>query len=386
VVIRWLALIVAVVTLCLASWIVLPGPTYFLLTFSVGAPEVSAWLIVSSLVALGLAAAGMRTPPVSHVAQVAAACAVVSLLLAISPFVRLPSALRRFDFEAAPLSSQPARPLRTKRMSILDLFRGIPTGEARTTRGIRFENASRAPLTLDVYQPAERGKYPVVVQIYGGAWQRGEPAANADFAKWLAAGGYVVVAVDYRHAPAARWPAQLTDVLSSLAWVRDHAAEFDGDTSRVVLIGRSAGGHLALMAAYSERPLNLRGVISYYGPTDLAESYRHPPSPDPLHNRAVEEALLGGPLDAMADRYAAASPVTYARRGLPPTLLIYGSRDHTVEPKYGRALRDQLAPVGTPVVYLEIPWADHAFDAVFNGVSSQVALYYTERFLAHVTR
>lgn len=380
--IRWLALVIAVVTLVLAAWIVIPGPTYFLLTFSVGAPEVSAWLIVSSLVGLTLAVTGVRD---SHVAQIAAACSLVSLLVAVSPFVRLPPALRRFDLETSALSAQPTHPLRIKRLSVVDLFRGIPTGDAHVTRGIRFGNSTGAPLTLDVYQPRERGKFPIVVQIYGGAWQRGEPAANANFATWLAAGGYVVVAVDYRHAPAARWPAQLTDVVSSLAWVRDHAAEFDGDTARVVLIGRSAGGHLALMAAYTEGPLNLRGVISYYGPTDLAESYRHPPHPDPLHNRSVEEALLGGPVDAMPDRYASASPVSYARRGLPPTLLVYGSRDHTVEPKYGRELRDRLAPMGNAVAYLEIPWADHAFDAVFNGVSSQVALYYTERFLAHVT-
>ena len=79
---------------------------------------------------------------------------------------------------------------------------------------------------------------------------------------------------------------------------------------------------------------------------------------------------------------------TFARARLRcvPTLLVYGGRDHIVEPKYGAIVVDALRARGTPVAYLEIPWADHAFDEVFNGPSSQIALYYTERFIAKVTQ
>jgi acetyl esterase/lipase len=63
-------------------------------------------------------------------------------------------------------------------------------------------------------------------------------------------------------------------------------------------------------------------------------------------------------------------------------LLIYGSRDHIVESKYGRGLAQSLTAQGNQAVFIEIPWADHAFDSVFQGVSNQFALYYTERFLA----
>jgi acetyl esterase/lipase len=119
------------------------------------------------------------------------------------------------------------------------------------------------------------------------------------------------------------------------------------------------------------------------------EAFKNPPSPDPLRIRSVEEALLGGTLDQMPDRYADASTITHVRAGttpLPPTLLIYGGRDHIVEPKYGALLVNALRARGTSVAYLEIPWADHAFDEVFNGPSSQLALYHTERFLAKVTQ
>ena len=220
------------------------------------------------------------------------------------------------------------------------------------------------------------------VQIYGGAWQRGKPGDNRDFARWLAARGYVVFGIDYRHAPAFHWPAQIDDVRLCLAWIREHAAEFDADTSRVAFIGRSAGAHLALIAAYSHGPLPARAVVSFYGPVDLTESYANPPHPDPIRTRPVEEALIGGTPAEKSEAFREASPITYVTRGLPPTLLIIGDRDHIVEPLYVARLRDRLAATGTTVALLDIPWADHAFDEVFNGPSSQLALYHTERFLA----
>jgi acetyl esterase/lipase len=71
---------------------------------------------------------------------------------------------------------------------------------------------------------------------------------------------------------------------------------------------------------------------------------------------------------------------------LPPSLLIYGGRDHVVQSKYGRALGLALREQGNQAVFIEIPWADHVFDAVFGGISNQLALYYTERFLGWALR
>jgi acetyl esterase/lipase len=72
----------------------------------------------------------------------------------------------------------------------------------------------------------------------------------------------------------------------------------------------------------------------------------------------------------------------FATKSAPPSLLIYGGRDNIVQAKYGRQMHERLQAVGGKVAYLEIPWADHAFDTAFNGISNQLALYYTERFLA----
>jgi acetyl esterase/lipase len=123
-------------------------------------------------------------------------------------------------------------------------------------------------------------------------------------------------------------------------------------------------------------------VAAFYAPTDLAEGWRHPPSPDPLDVRRVLETFIGGPPDRYAEAYRDASPVTFVRSGAPPTLQIHGARDHIVEPRFGRMLDERLRAAGVTSVYLEIPWAEHVFDVVPHGVSGQIALYYTERFLA----
>jgi acetyl esterase/lipase len=308
------------------------------------------------------------------------------LALSGSIFVRLPATVRRFDAAMRDLSTTPATPLRARPIVVRDLFLGIPRVDSRVTRNVQFAKPDGIPLTLNVHQPARPGVFPIVVQIYGGAWQRGDPTSHANFASWLASSGYVVFAIDYRHAPKWRWPTLLDDVDSALAWVATHGAEYGGDTSRVVLLGRSAGAHLAMLAAYRPSALRVRAVVSYYGPADLVDAYHNLPHPDPLRVRELEEAFIGGTPDQMPKQYADASPITYATRPLPPTLLIYGRRDHSVEAKYGARLAERLAATGTRVAYLEIPWAEHAFDEVFNGPSSQVALFYTERFVAEAVR
>ena len=259
-------------------------------------------------------------------------------------------------------------------------------GGTRMQRDIRFATAGGVDLTVDVHQPAAAGRYPAVVQVYGGAWQRGAPRDYARFAAHLASRGFVVFAVDYRHAPQWRWPAQRDDLRAALAWIREHAAEYGADVTRVAMLGRSAGAQLALMAAYERPVLPIKAVVSFYGPTALEDGYRRPPRPDPFDVRAIEEALLGGTPEQVPEQYRDASPIMYVSRSSPPTLLLYGARDHIVHPRYGEMLHQRLRQAGVTSVLLEIPWAEHAFDAVPNGPSAQIALYYVERFLTRMLK
>jgi len=276
--------------------------------------------------------------------------------------------------------------LRGHALSPMDFVRGIGRVDVLVRRGVEFARPGGVSLTADIYRPPGAGPHPVLLQLYGGAWQRGAPGDNASFASWFASQGYLVVAIDYRHAPDATWPAQIQDVRAALGWVLAHSSEYEADRSRIALIGRSAGAQLALVAAYEAGMPLVRGVVSYYGPTDLSEGWRQPPRPDPLDVRSILETYLRGTPDTAAARYSEASPVTYATARVPPSLLVYGARDHIVAPRFGRELDARLREAGARSVLLEIPWAEHAFDVVPNGVSGQIALYYTERFLGWALR
>ncbi len=383
-----LCLAVATVVLFLALWVVVPPPTYPALILAVGAPEVAAWLMVVS-VAVGLAAG--RAVGRSWLARLTVLAAAGAIALAVMPFVRFPGTARRFDVAmrtalgADYLCGVPAGVLRSMRPRTLDpleLFAGLDAGHARITRGVRFAVHDGVPLTLDVFRPERAGTYASVVQIYGGAWQRGAPGNDSAPAAYLASHGYVVFAIDYRHAPRWRWPAQLADVRAALRWIEVHGPEYGADPERIALIGRSSGAQLALVGAYAPGAPPVRAVVSYYGPVDLVEGYRHPPSPDPLHVRGIEEAFLGGTPDEVPELYREASPITYAAHPLPPTLLVYATRDNVVEARFGALLDERLRATGTTSVLLEIPWSEHGFDAVTGGPGAQLALYYTERFLA----
>jgi len=386
-------LLIPAIALCLISiWIVLPPFHGGLLPLAVGAPEVSPWLLLASL---GLCALTFNAAAVVPAARAALGFAIVAAMLSAYPLVRSAFTLVSFDRameeglgrDYLEQIRPPAKAvLRGHALSPMDFVRGIGRVDVLVRRGVEFARPGGVSLTADIYRPPGAGPHPVLLQLYGGAWQRGTPGDNASFASWFASQGYLVVAIDYRHAPDATWPAQIQDVRTALGWVLAHSSEYEADRSRIALIGRSAGAQLALVAAYEAGMPLVRGVVSYYGPTDLSEGWRQPPRPDPLDVRSILETYLRGTPDTAAARYTEASPITYATARVPPSLLVYGARDHIVAPRFGRELDARLREAGARSVLLEIPWAEHAFDVVPNGVSGQIALYYTERFLGWALR
>jgi acetyl esterase/lipase len=384
----WWALGLAIVLIAIAVWIAVPPTTPLLLDLAVGAPELSPWLLLLSLLSAGIAALDART---YQSASLALALAASTALLASVPLVQFGATARRADdamttalgegfWDRVP---QPARVrIRPHPLIVSDLFFGLRPAPVRISRGTLPGGEGYEPLGLVVYRPELGGTYPVVVQIYGGAWQRGAADDNALLARELAGSGLVVFAIDYRHAPRWRWPTQLADIQAALRWIRRHASEYGGDVTRLALLGRSSGAQLAMLAAYDPEGPAVQAVVNYYGPVDLVEGYRHPPDPDPLNVRAIEEAFLGGSPDQMPEAYRTASPISYVNHSLPPTLSIYGMRDYVVEPRFGSLLHASLHATGGTSVLLQIPWAGHAFDAIPHGPSAQLALYHTERFLA----
>ncbi|MBD2088808.1 alpha/beta hydrolase [Microcoleus sp. FACHB-1515] len=363
---------IASFTLFLSLWIVVPAPIFALLPLGVGAPEISPWLVVLSLGAIALS--------LIRKVHVAIGLSAIALVLSLLPVVQLFGTIDRAQssFEQA-FGNSPAP---SALGAIAGVFRGVPIAAVRQTAAIEFAKPDGVPLHLEVYRPLEVGIYPAIVAIYGGAWRAGSPSDNADFNRYMAAKGYVVWAIDYRHAPQFRFPIQLEDVKTALQFIRDHAAEYETDVDRIGLIGRSAGAHLAMLAGYQANDAVIRSVVNYYGPVDLAQGYADPPSPDPIDTRAVLEAFLGGTPAELPEQYRQASPIEFVNRSTPPTLLIYGSRDHIVQAKFGRSLFDRLRSEQVPSAMIELPWSEHAFDAVFRGLGNQIALFYVDRFFA----
>jgi acetyl esterase/lipase len=210
----------------------------------------------------------------------------------------------------------------------------------------------------------------------------GAPTSQEWFSRHFAERGYVVVAIDYRHAPEWKWPEQIVDVRTALYWISQDARSFGGDPSRIVLVGRSAGAQLAMRLAYQEGPSSIRGVVNYYGPVDLANGWRNPPRPSPVNVRGILEAFIGGTPDQKPEHYRHASPITWVSKAAAPTLSLYGTRDHIVQARFARALDEALRGAGATSVLLELPWSEHSFDAVPNGMGQLISLSYTERFIA----
>jgi acetyl esterase/lipase len=395
--IAWVVLLLSSIGLFLSLWIGWAAPTFNLLPLSVGTPEMSPFLVLGNAIALILALIHRSLLP----GRIALATSITALVLSSWPLSQLPNTIRQANRDLVEQFGDrfglPAHPaMRPRPFSFKATFTGIPTSpEVRHTAAVPFAQPAGVPLTLEIYRPPQDpqplatpspSKNPTVLTIYGGAWQRGTPTENAAFNRYLAAQGYTAIALDYRHAPAHRFPAQLEDIHAALTFIQAHADEYEVDLNRIAVIGRSAGAQLALLLAYRQPAPPLRGVVNFYGPVDLATAYRHPPQPDPINTRSVLDAFIGGSPDIFPEPYRAASPIYYPRPGLPPTLTLQGQRDHIVEAKYAWQLTNRLRAEGNAAVLIELPWADHAFDAVFNGLSNQLALYYVERFLATILR
>jgi acetyl esterase/lipase len=364
----WIVLALSAILLFLSAWIFIPSPNYFLLPLAVGSPEVAPVLLAVGILLLMISARYARRHPA---ARLALACAAIASMLSLVPVVQLPVALARFDRAMAQTAANPP---------------GRSPGAVRVTRSVPFSRADGVPLSLDVYQPAAEGTFPIIMQIYGGSWQSGSPVSQEWFSRHFAERGYVVVAIDYRHAPEWKWPEQIVDLRTALYWISQDARKFGGDSSRIVLVGRSAGAQLAMRLAYQEGPSSVRGVVNYYGPVDLADGWRHPPRPDPADVRGILEAFIGGTPDQKPEHYRHASPITWVSKASAPTLSIYGGHDHIVEARFGRTLDAALKHAGATSVLLELPWSEHSFDAVPNGMGRRIALHYTERFIAWAVR
>jgi acetyl esterase/lipase len=203
--------------------------------------------------------------------------------------------------------------------------------------------------------------------VHGGGWRGGAREDFAPLMHALAGQGYTGLTVDYRLSPAVRHPEHLADVKCALRWLKAHASELDIDPDRIALLGGSAGGHLAALAAYTPNDPRFEGqglprggdtriaaLVTHGAPTDLRDAARYSDET----RRAVGVLMGRVPLSAaMLDE---ASPVHFARPDIPPTLILHGEHDPIVPVAQAQRLDAVLSAVNAPHRLHVIPGAGHA--------------------------
>jgi acetyl esterase/lipase len=373
------------VFLALAVLTTLVAPTQFLWKLSVAATEGGHWLAVGALVTaipwrgqgrlgklggiLGLGAAALFAFPLFHAYKMNTA---------------LPAMLDTSFGTERRDRGRFAEDVRPEPLVMFDLVTSVQSRPVQLEERV-FSTAEGEKLTLDIYKPGyAHGPLPGLLVIHGGSWQSGDSKEFIALNAYLAARDYIVVSMNYRLAPKWKFPAGRDDVLSAIAYLKVYGNEFGMDPTRLALLGRSAGGQLALLAAYTANEPAIRGVVSVYGPTDLKFGYERPASKRLLDTRGVLESYLGGPPAKADEAYFAASPINFVNASSPPTLLIHGLHDGHVLPEESERLDARLTEAKVKHLLVRLPWATHACDWSFSGPCGQITTYAIERFLERV--
>lgn len=228
---------------------------------------------------------------------------------------------------------------------------------------------TRRDLKMDIIYPEDKTKkYPCVVWICGGAWQRLDRSAHLAYLTELARSGFVVASVEYRTANEGPFPIQLTDVKAGIRYLKALSDRYNIDPERFGVMGESAGGYLAAMAAlaedkafdvgaFTEYSSKVQAACPWYPPTDVTGF----PYPSPVEAAAsMESLLLGKNVMLYKEEALKICPVSFVTKDAPPFLIIHGDNDHTVPFSQGEILHDKLEEVGTDVKLLILEGADHA--------------------------
>ena len=232
---------------------------------------------------------------------------------------------------------------------------------------------------LDLYLPRARDaatRSPAVVIIHGGGWVGGDKAAPREFniGTTLAKAGYVCASVNYTLDREHLWPNNLHDCKNAVRFLRVNAAKYQIDPDRIGVIGGSAGGHLALMVAYTSGVAELeppapypgvssevRCVVDLYGITNLLTRSNTSADGTPTTRRS-NTALVPGSREENPNGWRDGSPVFHVSPKSPPTLIIHGTRDTTVDRDQATELAAKLKEHGVEHELIMLDGIGHTFD------------------------
>lgn len=236
------------------------------------------------------------------------------------------------------------------------------------TKNIKYGPKSHQ--VLDVYRPADDKAYPVVLYIYGGGWNSGNKELYALVAQKLVPQGMIVVVPAYQLYPDATYPTMVEDVATAIAWTKQHIATYNGDPTRIIVGGQSAGAQLSAMAlldpAVQQLTMTAPALCGYFGISgvyDIAEQYAY----EYANGRTapIMTAVMGG-----VERFEETSPRVQSLTVFPQTLLIHGDADDTVDISMSQQYADALSAATVPVTFKPYPGRGHS-ELLFHALTEE---------------
>lgn len=216
---------------------------------------------------------------------------------------------------------------------------------------------------LDIYRPSASTKpTPVVINIHGGGWARGVKESQRGFGSFFK-NGWAVVNIAYRLSPVAPAPAAIEDARCALMYVIKHSKELNIDTKKIVMMGGSAGGHLALMAGLlgnnhlfdTQCPgvegINVAAIIDKYGVTDLSNS-------SGLQKNKSARTWIGSNINNN-EFLQSISPISYVTKRSPPIFIVHGESDPTVPYQQSVVLKKKLDEAGVRNYFMTVSGGVH---------------------------
>jgi acetyl esterase/lipase len=257
--------------------------------------------------------------------------------------------------------------------------------------------SSGTALKLDVWQAQTKDPVPTVIYYHGGGWFFGDRTGALPYLMPWFARGWNVVNVEYRMSGTALAPAAVEDARCALRWVYRNANQFHLDTSRIIVTGHSAGGHLALMAgmlndadgldnncpsdpASGDVPLKVAAIVDWYGPADVPDLLEGP-------DRKTYAVAWLGSRPNRSDVAKRVSPLSYVRAGLPPILIIHGDSDPVVPYPQSQHLHADLDRANVPNELYTVPHGGHGM----FGAGADVEAYrhvweFLERYVPSIPK
>jgi acetyl esterase/lipase len=238
-------------------------------------------------------------------------------------------------------------------------------------KNIEYKNINGKSLQLDIYKPKNIDKAaPLLVFIHGGGWKGGQRSDYLVYLVAFAKRGYITATVSYRLLKDGPYPACVEDITDAVRWFYSNGEKYGYDPDRIALIGGSAGGHLALLAAYewknpdlyrnstdvSENHHRIKAVVDIYGPYDLTTEY--------ARNHPLVTSFIAHSFEEAPELYREASPKQYLDKNDPPTMILHGTSDDLVPISQSDQFKARLDSLGVPAVYYRLPLWPHTMDIV----------------------